>query len=159
MKTLIAYASKYGTTRDCANMLAEKFGADAAVIDLKTKPKTDLDVYDQIILGSPMYMGRIQKTVKNLCKDNHDLLLKKRIAFFVCGLSNKDEVRTYLQSQFSEDLLEHAAAIRHFGGEIRLENAKFMDKFILEKMQKEKNMQPTLDTSVIEEFYDILSRE
>lgn len=158
MKTLIAYASKYGTTRDCATMLAEKFGADATLLDLKLSPKPDLGAYDQIILGSSMYMGRIHKSVKNLCKNNQDMLLQKCVAFFVCGLSNKDDVLTYLQNQLPGALLKHAAAIKHFGGEIRLENAKFMDKFILEKMQREKNMQPTLDTSAIDAFFDMLNR-
>ena len=158
MKTVIAYASKYGTTMDCANTLAEKFGADAKVTDLKRDPKIDLSTYDQIILGSPIYMGRIQKSVKSLCKKNHDLLLQKRVAFFVCGLSDKDEVRTYLNKQLPQTLLDHASAIGHFGGEIRMDKARFMDKFIMEKMQQEKNMQPTLDPSTIDTFFDALSR-
>ena len=156
MKTLIAYASKYGTTRDCANTLAQKFGADATVTDLKISTKIDLGAYDQIILGSPLYMGKIHKSVKNLCKKNHDRLLQKRIAFFVCGLSDKREVRTSLQNQLPQALLEHAVAIGHFGGEIRLENARFMDKLVLEKMQQEKKMQATLDISIIDEFFNKL---
>lgn len=159
MKTLIAYASKYGTTRACAENLARMFGSGAALIDLKQTPRPDLSGYDQIIIGSPMYMGKLQKTVKNLCKSNYGLLLQKRLAFFVCGLSDKSEVRTYLQSQVPGELLDHAAALAHFGGEIRLDKARFMDKFVLEKMQQDKKMEPTLEPALISDFYEKLGKD
>lgn len=154
MKTLIAYASKYGATRDCALRLAEKFGPDADVVDLNAGAAPDLDGYDRVILGSPMYMGRIQKSVKRLCKDRLEQLMARPFAFFMCGLSDKSEVRVHLSKQLPAKLLDHACAIQNFGGDLRLENAGFMDRFVMEKMQVEKKMEPTFDILAVDAFFE-----
>jgi menaquinone-dependent protoporphyrinogen oxidase len=159
MKTLIAYVSKYGTTRECATRLQELLGPDAGLADLNEAPKTDVSGYDLVVIGSPVYMGKIQKGARNFCKKNCARLLEKRVAFFVCGFSEKDQAMKCLAGQVPEELLNKAAAIGHFGGEVRPEKAKFIDKVFLEKVQQDKTLHYEIDTAAIKAFCEALSGE
>jgi len=51
MKTLVLFASRYGCTEKCANMLAEKINGDVEVKDLVKNKKIGLDGYDLVIRG------------------------------------------------------------------------------------------------------------
>lgn len=64
MKTLIAYATKYGTTEKCANILAQKLSSEAELVNLKKARTIDLNQYDSVIIGGSVMMGRIRKEVK-----------------------------------------------------------------------------------------------
>jgi len=43
-----------------------------------------LEKYDSIIFGSSIYVGSISKKIRSLCNEFKELLLKKRIAIFIC---------------------------------------------------------------------------
>ena len=44
MKTLILFASKYGGSEKCANLLSEKLNGDVTVVNLKENKKGNSDV-------------------------------------------------------------------------------------------------------------------
>ena len=159
MKTLIVYASKYGTTRDCAIRLQELLGPDADLANLNEAPKTDVSGYDRVVIGSPLYMGKLQKSVRNFCKRNCAELLDKRVAFFICGFSEKDEAMKLLTGQVPDELLDSAAAIGHFGGEVRAEKAKSIDKFFLKKVQEDDSLHYAIDPAAIEALCEAIGRE
>ena len=50
MSTLIAYASKYGFTKTCAENLAKKLGDQVELCDLGGN-QPDLKKYDKVIIG------------------------------------------------------------------------------------------------------------
>lgn len=158
MKTLIAYASKYGTTRDCAARLKELLGPDTELADLNAAPKTDVSGYDRVVVGSSIYMGKLQKSARNFCKKNSAALQQKRVAFFVCGFSKMDEARQYMDRQIPEELLK-GAEIGHFGAEVRVDKAKSIDKFFLKKVEEDDSLHYAIDTAAIEAFGAALNRE
>jgi len=58
MKILVAVASKHGSTREIAEVLAEELRALGLVDDVREAVEViDLDGYDAAIVGSAVYMG------------------------------------------------------------------------------------------------------
>lgn len=57
MSTLIVYTSKYGSTEKCAKQLAEQLTDSFELVD----SVPDLSLFDSIIIGSPIYMGKSLK--------------------------------------------------------------------------------------------------
>ena len=69
-KTLIAYATKHGSTEECARSLAGKMNSESDLLNLKEKKHVDLNAYDKIIIGGSIYAGRIQIEVSEFCSKN-----------------------------------------------------------------------------------------
>ena len=69
MSTLIAYATKYGFTKICAQELAKKLDENADICDLNSE-KPDLTKYDTVIIGGSIYAGKIRKPVADFCTNN-----------------------------------------------------------------------------------------
>jgi menaquinone-dependent protoporphyrinogen oxidase len=58
MKTLVAFASRHGSTREIAQMIAYELRRSGAMVDLEeAKDAVDIQAYDAVILGSAVYMG------------------------------------------------------------------------------------------------------
>ncbi|CCK98017.1 TPA: flavodoxin [Clostridioides difficile] len=135
MNTIIIYSSKYGCTKDCANILKNKLSDNITIVDINNNNKIELSKFDKIIIGSSIYAGSVSKKIRLLCNDNLELLNKKQVGIFLCcGFS--EEADKYLKSNFPSSLLESANAIGIFGGETRLEEMKFLDKLIMKAVSK-----------------------
>jgi menaquinone-dependent protoporphyrinogen oxidase len=63
MKTAIIYASKHGTTEKVARAIAEKLRetANVELFSLKQNFRPNIREFDEIILGSSIYMGQSSK--------------------------------------------------------------------------------------------------
>ena len=70
MKTLIAYATRYGSTTRTAELLAEVLGKaganDVTVMDARKVGRAKLADYDAFIVGSSIAMGRWKGSAKKL---------------------------------------------------------------------------------------------
>ncbi|NMS91424.1 flavodoxin [Clostridioides difficile] len=136
MNTIIIYSSKYGCTKDCANILKNKLSDNVTIIDINdSNTKIELSKFDTIIIGSSIYVGSVSKKIRVLCNDNIELLNKKRVGVFLCcGFS--EQADKYLKSNFPASLLENVNAIGIFGSEARLEKMNFLDKLIMKSVAK-----------------------
>ncbi|MBT8507077.1 hypothetical protein AZH53_01360 [Methanomicrobiaceae archaeon CYW5] len=122
-KVLVTYATKYGTTEEIAGQIAQILvdsGLDIDLIPVMEVGK--VDDYDAIIIGSPVYMGKILVEAREFCKQYKPYLEGKWIAFFVDGVSLCKKDEKSLKSMFSaiDDMLlyiliEEKAA---FGGKL-----------------------------------------
>ena len=83
MKTLIAYASKTGTSEKCARMLAERI-PDATLCDL-CREKPDPNAYDQVIVGGGVRMGALHVDARQYLDGCKPILLQKRLGLFLCA--------------------------------------------------------------------------
>ncbi len=93
MNILIAYATQYGCTEKCANMLSSQLkdsDLSISVVDLGSKQKIALSDYDTVIIGGPITAGKINAKVKKFCADNLPELLKKKIGLFICGAAAEE---------------------------------------------------------------------
>ncbi|PKM90683.1 MAG: flavodoxin [Firmicutes bacterium HGW-Firmicutes-12] len=139
MSTLLVYATKYGSTEKCSKILAEKFTDEVKLINLSTKnnnQKVSLADYDRVIIGGSIYMGKIQKEIKEYCLKNLMLLKEKKIGLYICCMSKGDTAEQTLNKVFPPELLTSAVAKDYFGGEFNFKKMNFLDKFITKKVTK-----------------------
>ena len=130
MKTLVAYFSATGTTKQKAEQLAQKIGADLYEIELKIKytkedldwmntkarssiegkdehirpelkeEKVDLDAYDEIYLGFPIWWYRAPNIIYSLI-DHNDLEGKTIHLFMTSGGSSIKKAQERLKKAYS----------------------------------------------------------
>ena len=92
MKTLIVFGTKSGTTEKCANKIKEAMAsAEADVFDIRKLKNADLAAYDVVIVGSSVYMGRINGRIRRFLAHNSSALVGKKLHFYVYGLAQGDE--------------------------------------------------------------------
>lgn len=136
MNTLIVYATKYGCTKKCAELLSKELNDKADVMNLKNIGAIDISKYEKIIIGGSVYMGRIQKEVTEFCSKNLDKLKEKSIGLFLCGMQEGDILSTEFTQNFPSELINIAKAMECLGGEFIFEKMNFMEKFIVKKISK-----------------------
>ncbi|WP_099466923.1 flavodoxin domain-containing protein [Konateibacter massiliensis] len=137
MNTIIIYSSKYGCTADCAEYLKSGLSDSAKLTDIdKTNSNAiALESYDTVIFGSSIYVGAISKKMRKFCKENVELLSKKRVGIFLC-CGFPEQAKEYLTTNFPSTLLKSAIVIKDFGGEARIDKMKFIDKSIMKTVMK-----------------------
>jgi len=134
MKTMIIYSSTYEYTKECAERLKEYLLGEVIVVNA-TDVIPQLDEIDNVLIGGSIYMGQIQKNMKEFCASNVALLKEKRLGLFLCcGLPEKFEQA--MKDAFPEELLNKAIAKECFGGELRTERMNVVHKVIAIVMKK-----------------------
>jgi menaquinone-dependent protoporphyrinogen oxidase len=90
-RILIAYATKHETTHEIAEAIADTLdegGFDAEARAVGTVES--LAGYDVVVIGTPIYMGKILKEAKTFVTRFADVLQEKQVAAFAVGMSCKD---------------------------------------------------------------------
>ena len=110
IKILVAYTSKYGSTRQYAQWIAEALNAD--LFAAKTVEPKVLSQYDVVIYGGGLYAGGIagvKLVTQNPCKN--------RIVFTV-GLAdpNSTDYSAIINKNFTPELLEKTKFFHLRGG-------------------------------------------
>ena len=116
---LIAYASKTGTTAECAAQLAALLPG-ASLCDL-TKETPEIGRFDAVIVGGCVRMGALHKAAAGFLRENAPKLLGKPLGLFTCN---------GIRASVPAELLEHAVCIRSFGGRIEPERLHGPDRWI-----------------------------
>jgi len=157
MQLLILYGSKTGTTEACANKIKdalearqENFNID--LVNLEKRPKLNLDAYETVVIGSPIYMGQIRNSVKMFLGYNIETLIKKKLHFFVCGLARGDEGVALFKKQVPTTLFRHASQVKQLGGDVHVDRLGFLHKFIMKKILAESKPELGLLEDAIVEF-------
>lgn len=153
VKKLIVFGTKSGTTENCAMRIKANMNfQDVEVINLKVDNKPDLSNYDTIIIGTPIYMGRINGKVNSFLLKNHDILMQKNIHFFVCGLAHGAEGVELFRKEIAEDLFNHASQVRQLGSEIHPERLNPLYRMIIKKIIEAQKPDIGLLETEIDEF-------
>ncbi len=150
MKILIAYATKGGTTRECAEEIKSNFKHDIDIINLKDASQINLDNYQWVIIGTPVYAGMIEKDVRKFIKNNMDALTPKLLGFYTCGLG--DDRESYDAVLKVTDIIKNTKVYKHLGGEVHPENMKGFIKIIAGLMAKSSPGQTKRDKNKVKEF-------
>ncbi|WIV12391.1 flavodoxin domain-containing protein [Proteiniborus sp. MB09-C3] len=136
MNTLIVYASKYGFTEKCVELLSKELTGKVEIINLKKESNIDISKYERIIIGGSIYIGKIQKEVTEFCSKNLDKLREKRIGLFICGMQEGEAINTEFSQNFNPELIKITEAKEHFGGAFIFDKMNFLEKFIVKKISK-----------------------
>ncbi len=91
-QVLVAYGTRYGSTREVAETVAatlEELGMDT---DLKqAREVRSLDGFGAVVLGTPLYMGALHKDVRALLERNRAALEHTPFALFALGPIKADD--------------------------------------------------------------------
>ena len=134
MKILILYASHGGATRACAEMLKERLSYHHTPLVISAgDPLPSPDSFDAVVIGSPIRMGSMDRTLKKYIKENQALLSSMPTAvFFCCGYPK--QFSEYVDIQLPKNL--HCSLGHHcFGGELKPEKLKGFDKLAVRMMR------------------------
>ncbi len=83
---LIAYASKYGASKEIAQKIGEVFRqADLRVDVFPVDGSLDISPYKAIILGSAVYVGKWQKEAVEFLRANEKILARRPVWIFSSG--------------------------------------------------------------------------
>ena len=118
VKSLIVYFSKYGTTKEYAEWIAQELNGD--IYSINNFKENTLNNYDTIIIGSGLYAGKV-KGIDLLIK-NYESLKNKKLVIFTCGLAdyskieNINSIYNRLKKEFSEKIIERIKIFYLRGG-------------------------------------------
>jgi menaquinone-dependent protoporphyrinogen oxidase len=158
LRTLILYGSKYGCTAKCAYLLRDKL-ENADVIDLSQNypVSVSLEDYNAVLIGTPVYAGKINKAVAKFCTANLDKLKEKKIGLFVCcGLPEK--AMEQLETGFPKQLVQTARVKAYFGYQYEMEQLNFFERIIMRLLGKHRN-ENEIRHAAIEDFARSFAQE
>ncbi|HOZ73436.1 MAG TPA: flavodoxin domain-containing protein [Spirochaetales bacterium] len=155
MKTLIAYATKRGATRDMAARIAGGLGgADIVDLDGPEAGRVDLSAYGTVVIGASTYAGSLRKSAVTWAKAREAELASKKVALFEIG-SAKDAlaVETALPG-----LCAVAVAVAKLGGEIRWKRLSLPERWIIKAIMKTEGDSSTIDDDAVEAFVEAVRK-
>lgn len=126
-KTLIAYATKSGVTRESAEIIAqvlrERYRFNVDVVNLKENPKPDFSQYQNVFIGSGIRAGRWYGRAKDLLKNE---FTGKKVVIFLSACSAGDPkshdeaVAKYLDQVLAKFPDVKPVATAAFGGRMKM---------------------------------------
>lgn len=135
MKVLIVYATRGGASKEAAQMLADRIGrrGEVAVFDINDCPPPPGE-YDVAVIGGSIRMGKLNKKLKKYIKDNIEKISSMPSAVFICCGIGKD-FEDYKTMQLPKGL-NCSLGIEHFGGQLKPDKLKGLDKLIVKIMRE-----------------------
>ena len=89
---LVAYGTRYGSTREVAETVAATLEEQGIDTDVKqAREVRSLDGYDAVVLGTPLYMGALHKDVRALLETNQAAFEHRPFALFALGPIKADD--------------------------------------------------------------------
>lgn len=143
MKTLVVYYSRTGTTKKVAEFISSKLNCDLEeIVDVKSRKgvvgwlrsgmeattnknasinesKYDLASYDLVIVGTPIWNGRISSPMRTYLNQNKDGL--RRVGFFCTHLGSDQKAFLEMESKFGKKLIAEISIKRE-----SVENEKYV---------------------------------
>ncbi len=134
MNIIIVYATKGGVSRTCAEMLKEKLAPWHTVTccnmeDGAPAPKD----FDVAVVGGSIRMGKLNKKLKKYMREHRDALARMPAAAFICCGFPAD-FEDYAETQLPRNLT-FSLGVHCFGGEIKPEKQKGLDRLILKMIR------------------------
>lgn len=155
MRVLVVYATKYGCSAVCAEMLAERvrgLGAEAAVAEAPAR-EVDPASFDAVLAGGSVYLGKMRPAATRWLKRHRRALLARPFGLFACCCT-PDGTEGFLESLFPADLLAHARASSCVGGRLNFERMSPVWRKLLTSLEKapgfsEQFAEPEIDADAI----------
>ena len=154
VKILIAYQSKYGSTKQYAEWIQTESNGD--LVNIENGDEPDLARYDIIIIGSSVRVGNI--VIAPLIEDHWSVMKEKKVILFTT--SGTPPQHPKIQLIYEKSLPEEIRKkIKYFPlhGRISRENLTLWDKFLI-AIGKIKEQDETLKKDMGKDF-DGVQRE
>ncbi|MDE6407425.1 MAG: flavodoxin domain-containing protein [Anaeroplasmataceae bacterium] len=151
MKLILSFGHT-GTTQKAAELLAKEL-EECTVLNGMAKNKIDFSLYETIIFGVNVHMGKLNKKFIKFYKK----LKKKEIsAKFACFVIAADEHQKTRYMNMAKEILPEDSYIGYFGGEFDPTRAKGLNKAVIKTCMNQFMEQglplPSLNMSAILDF-------
>ena len=135
MNTIVIYKSKYGSTKQYAQWIAEELDCEA--VDAKTVKDDDLLKYDNIVYGGGLYAEVINGVT--LITKNLEKLKDKKIAVYTTGITPLEYREYYdkmvIEKNFKNGMPENVKTF-NFLGKMIIDELSFVHKTALKTLKK-----------------------
>jgi menaquinone-dependent protoporphyrinogen oxidase len=128
---LVAYATKYGSTKEVAEAVAAALNERGMEVELKAAGDVEnLAGYSAVVFGTAIYFPRPIREGRRFLSRHHDALAHAPFAAFALGpIKDAPEDFAGVRKQFDSSLAKHPdlkpAAVAIFGGVMDPETLKF----------------------------------
>ena len=149
MKGLVIYKGKYGATKQYAMWIGQELQLPVASAD--RFPIDELPKYDYFILGSSVYIGKLE--IKDWLKKNFDLLQNKKIFFFQVSASPPEQIEkreSYNKASLPPSILKKIK-FYYLPGRMIMRNLSAWDRFML-KMGAKLTKDPLEKKAMLTDF-------
>jgi menaquinone-dependent protoporphyrinogen oxidase len=139
-RTLVAYATKAGSTAEIAARIGEKISQKNQPVDVLPISKVkDLNSYSAVIIGSAIRMGSVLPEVKSFIENNQAALGQKPFSMFVaCMTLNEDtEANRATVSAYLDPIraVVKPSSEGLFAGVIDPSKVSFLDRLIIKAIK------------------------
>jgi len=147
MNGIIVYKGKYGATRQYAQWLGHEL--NLPVYTPAELQKKELSLCDFIIIGSSVYIGKLQ--VSQWLRSNLDVIRGKKIFFFqVAGTppEEKEKLETYIRAGVPAEIRDDCEFF-FYPGKMVMKELSWTDRFMLKmgaRLTKDPNAKKTMLT-------------
>ncbi len=87
-RVLVAYATKSGSTAEIAQAIGKELESpEVQVTVIEMKQVSSLEGYDAVVLGAPLYMGKVLKECAVFADRYHETLCSMPVAAFAVGIA------------------------------------------------------------------------
>jgi len=145
IQVLVAYATKYGATKEIAERIAQELGQAGLNSDVLPVDRVkDLSPYKAVVVGSAVYVGRWRKEAVKFLKSNQKSLAERKVWLFSSGPTGEgDPVELVKGWRFPKALQSvvdhiHPMDITLFHGSVELNKLNPLHKWMINKVEAPK---------------------
>jgi menaquinone-dependent protoporphyrinogen oxidase len=119
---LVAFATKYGSTKEVAEAVAGGLRENGLATDLLPMSKVrSLEPYGAVVLGAPIYLGSWHADFRKFLAKHQEALLRRPPVIFTLGPMHSDPkewqgVRSQLEQELAKYSWLKPSAVELFGG-------------------------------------------
>ncbi len=164
-QVLVAYATRYGSTQEVAEAVAETLRERGLAVDIGPMRKVrTLEGYRAVVLGAPLFMFHWHKDARRFLARHRAALTERPVAIFALGPvgSPIDEKGWQTcRAQLDQDLAEfpwlRPVALELFGGKIDPTKFRFPEKLFSRQIYKAMPATDSRDWTAIDAWASRLS--
>ena len=136
MNILIIYSTRGGVSRECAKMLKKHLDRtfEVSVYDIENTPPSP-EGFDVAVIGGSVRMAKINKRLKKYLREHATALNDIHTALFLC-CGFPENFDDYVSMQIPKSVIP-SLGIHCFGGELKPQNLKGIDKLMVKMMRSE----------------------
>lgn len=144
VKVLVAYGSKYGSTKEIADKIGEAIKEEGLEVDIlsadKVKNVTD---YQGVVIGSAVYIGGWRKEVTSFVKKNEKALSERPVWIFSSGPAGRGDpvqrVQGWLYPKALKPVIDNIKPrdVTVFHGNINTEKMNAIEKWMIKQVKSE----------------------
>jgi len=131
---VILYKTKHGATRKIGKVINQYIG-DCLLMNIADVDELTLQKADVIIIGTPVYYGKIDPEIVSFVKEHQDLLIPRKYSLYVTGIF-QNEFMTYVTAAFDFEILKDMKIIAGLGGALYYPELSISEKMVLQVMNK-----------------------